>query len=303
MAISKFGFVTLMGAPNAGKSTLLNSFLGEKISIVCHKRQTTRTRIAGILTKNETQMVLVDTPGIFFDPKRRLEKSMISAAWQATFEAHIILLIVDVKSPYLFEDLEKIMEKLESVSEKVVLVLNKIDLLKDKSSLLKITQTLTSSFTFKEVFMISATKKTGLQNLEKLLISEMPEAPWMYPEDQLSNLPERFLAAELTREVLLHQLHEEVPYGLVVQTEKWEDFKNGDVKIFQMICVERKSHKSIVLGKQGSKIKTIGERARKEISKALGCKVHLFLHVRVDEKWQDKPDFYQDLGLDYKSND
>ena len=296
--MTKFGFVTLMGVPNAGKSTLLNALLGEKLSIVCHKRQTTRSRVAGILTKEDTQVILVDTPGIFFDAKGHLEKSMVSAAWQATAGAQIICLIVDAKSPYLFEDTKKIMERLKTVEEKVVLVLNKTDLLKDKSALLEITQELTSSFKFKNVFMISAQKKTGLATVEKFLLDAMPEGLWMYPEDQLSNLSERFLAAELTREVLLHYVHDEVPHGLAVLTEKWEDFNNGDVKIFQQICVSRKSHKSIILGKGGTKIKTIGEMARKEIAKALGCKVHLFLHVKVDEKWQENPEFYQELGLD-----
>lgn len=296
--MTKFGFVTLMGVPNAGKSTLLNALLGEKLSIVCHKRQTTRSRVAGILTKDDTQAILVDTPGIFFDAKGRLEKSMVSAAWQATAGAQLIFLIVDAKSPYLLEDTKKIMERLKTVEEKVVLVLNKTDLLKDKSALLNIAQDLASSFKFKEVFMISAHKKTGLEKVEKFLLEAMPEGMWMYPEDQLSNLSERFLAAELTREVLLHYIHDEVPHGLAVLTEKWEDFKNGDVKIFQQICVSRKSHKSIILGKGGTKIKTIGEMARAEISKALGCKVHLFLHVKVDEKWQENPEFYQELGLD-----
>lgn len=296
--MTRFGFVTIMGVPNAGKSSLLNALLGEKLSIVCHKRQTTRTRVAGILTKDKTQAILVDTPGIFFDTKGRLEKSMVSAAWQATSGSNLILLIVDSKSPYLLEDTKKIMERLRSVESKVVLILNKIDLLKDKSSLLEMTQHLTSNFRFKDVFMISAHKKTGLEKLEAFLRETLPEGVWMYPEDQLSNLPERFLAAELTREVLLHQVHDEVPHGLAVFTEKWEDFENGDVKIFQQICVERRSHKSIILGKAGSKIKLIGEMSRKEISKALGCRVHLFLHVKVDEKWQDKPEFYQDLGLD-----
>ncbi|MFN7663006.1 MAG: GTPase Era [Alphaproteobacteria bacterium] len=296
--MTKFGFVTLMGVPNAGKSTLLNALLGEKLSIVCHKRQTTRTRVAGILTKKETQAVLIDTPGIFFDAKGRLEKSMVSTAWQATTEAHIILLIADAHIPHFLEDTKKIMERLKNVEEKVVLVLNKTDLLKNKSALLEITQDLTSSFKFKNVFMISAHKKRGLDKVEQFILDSLPDGPWMYPEDQLSHLSERFLVAELTREVLLHQVHDEVPHGLAVLTEKWENFRNGDVKIFQQICVSRKSHKSIILGQQGNKIKAIGEIARKEISKALGCTVHLFLHVKVDEKWQEKPDFYEELGID-----
>ncbi len=296
--MKKFGVVTLMGAPNAGKSTLLNAILGEKLSIVCHKRQTTRTRVAGILTEGNTQTLIVDTPGIFFDTKRKLDKAMVSAAWQATFEAHLIFLIVDVKASYLKEDITKIIAKLESVSDKVVLILNKIDLFKDKSSLLSLTKELSEAFPFKDVFMVSSKKKEGVGRLVSFMKKNMPDGEWMYPEDQLTNLSERFLTAELTREVLLHQLHEEVPYGLTVHTEQWETFDNGDVKIFQMICLERVSHKAIVLGKKGQKIKHIGVLARQEISKALGCRVHLKLHVKVDEKWQDKPDFFHDLGLD-----
>lgn len=253
--MTKFGFVTLMGVPNAGKSTLLNALLGEKLSIVCHKRQTTRTRVAGILTKGEAQAILVDTPGIFFDTKGRLEKSMVSAAWQATAGANVILLIADVKNTYFLEDTKKIMERLRTVEEKVVLVLNKADLLKDKSKLLHIAQDLASSFKFKDVFMISAQKKMGVEKLEQFILKNLPEGDWMYPEDQLSNLSERFLAAELTREVILHQIHDEVPHGLAVRTEKWEDFENGDVKIFQQICVSRSSHKSIILGKLAQRSK------------------------------------------------
>lgn len=296
--MKKFGVVTLMGAPNAGKSTLLNTILGEKLSIVCHKRQTTRTRVAGIFTEDDTQIVIVDTPGIFFDTKKKLDKAMVSAAWQATFEAHVIFLIVDVSASYLREDIEKIMSRLESVSEKVVLILNKIDLLKNKEKLLSLTKEFSDAFPFQDIFMVSATKKEGVDALVSFMKNSMPAGEWMYPEDQLTNLSERFLTAELTREALLHQLHEEIPYGLTVQTEKWETFDNGDVKIFQMICLEKMSHKAIVLGKGGQKIKRIGELARAEMMKALGCRVHLKLHVKVDEKWQDKPDFFHDLGLD-----
>ena len=296
--MKKFGIVTLMGAPNAGKSTLLNAILGEKLSIVCHKSQTTRTRVAGILTEDQTQVLIVDTPGIFFNAKKKLEKAMVSAAWQATFEAHLIFLIVDVCAPYLFDDVEKIMEKLGDVSKKVVLILNKTDLKKDKTKLLLLTEKLTKNFDFQHIFMISAKTGQGVQDLVSLMKDKMPEADWMYPEDQLTNLSERFLTAELTREVLMHELHEEIPYGLAIQTEKWEMFDNGSVKIYQMICLEKKSHKPIVLGKDGQKIKKMGVRARQEIKKALGCEVHLKLYVKVDEKWQDKPDFYQELGLD-----
>ena len=233
--MKKYGVVTLMGAPNAGKSTLLNAILGEKLSIVCHKRQTTRTRVAGILTEGDTQVLIVDTPGIFFDTKKKIDKAMVSAAWQATFEAHLIFLIVDVTATYLRDDIAKITAKLESVSDKVVLILNKIDLFKNKAALLSLTEDLSKTFPFKEVFMISSKKGEGVPGLISFMKKKMPEGAWIYPEDQLTNLSERFLTAELTREVLLHQLHEEIPYGLTVHTEQWEAFDNGDVKIFQMI--------------------------------------------------------------------
>lgn len=296
--MKKFGIITLMGAPNAGKSTLLNHILGQKLSIVCHKRQTTRTRVAGIFTEGDTQALLVDTPGIFFNPKRKLEKAMVSAAWQATFEGDYIFLIVDAKTSHFKEDLEKIMEKLSSVQQKVVLILNKIDLVKQKDRLLGQIQSLTDTLQFHKVFMISARTGTGVKDLVRFIQDQLPEGDWRYPEDQLSDLPQRFLAAELVREALMHELHEEIPYGLVVKTEKWEPFDNGDLKIYFMICLEKQSHKAIVLGKGGQKIKTIGEKARMEISEVLECRVHLKLHVKVDEKWQDKPDFFQDLGLD-----
>lgn len=296
--MKKFGIITLMGAPNAGKSTLLNQILGEKLSIVCHKRQTTRTRVAGIFTEKETQVLLIDTPGIFFDPKRKLEKAMISTAWQATFEGDYIFMLVDAKSAYFQNDLKKIMGKLVDVQDKVILILNKVDLVKEKGRLLDHVKTLSEGFQFHKVFMISAKTGAGVKDLVKFMHESLPEGEWRYPEDQLSDLPQRFLAAELVREVLLHELHEEIPYGLVVQTEKWEPFHNGDLKIYFMICLEKQSHKAIVLGKGGQKIKIIGEKARAEISQALGCRVHLKLHVKVDEKWQDKPDFFHDLGLD-----
>ncbi|UNM06224.1 MAG: GTPase Era [Holosporaceae bacterium] len=297
--MKKFGVVTLMGAPNAGKSTLLNAILGEKLSIVCHKRQTTLYTSCRYFNRRGYTNFNCGYPRHFFlIRKKSWIRQWYRQHGRPPFEAHLIFLIVDVKASYLKEDIIKIISKLESVSDKVVLILNKIDLFKDKSSLLSLTKELSEVFSFKDVFMVSSKKKEGVDRLVSFMKKNMPDGAWVYPEDQLTNLSERFLTAELTREVLLHQLHEEIPYGLTVQTEKWETFDNEDVKVFQMICLERMSHKAIVLGKKGQKIKHIGVLAREEMSKALGCRVHLKLHVKVDENWQDKPDFFHDLGLD-----
>ncbi len=295
------GFVSLIGAPNAGKSTLLNALLGTKISIVCHKQQTTRTRVVGILTHEETQAVLVDTPGIFQNPKQRLEKSMISSAWQAVRDADLILLIVDASRTHMEDEEKKILEALKSKKKEAILVLNKVDLVPDKTKLLEKTKIFSEAGGFDRVFMISAKSGQGLLELKDYIFAQMPESEWFYPADQVSDMPQRLLTEELTREVLLHEVHAEVPYGLTVRTDLWEKFNNGSLKIVQTICVEREAHKPILVGKGGQKIKRIGEQARKEISRALGVKVHLMLHVKVDEKWKDRPESYQDLGLDFTS--
>lgn len=297
--MTRFGTVALVGSPNAGKSTLLNTLLGAKLSIVCHKRQTTRTRIAGILTDGSAQLILIDTPGIFFDAKTRLEKYMVAQAWQALFEADQVVFLADASHTKYQKDMNKIVGRLKEQNKDALLVLNKIDKVPNKANLLETSQWFMSQGIFKKAFMISAKKGQGTRDLVAYLAQHVPEGPWHYPEDQLATISERLLAAELTREVLLHELHEEIPYGLALQTDLWEPFDNGSLKIVQTIFVEKDSHKPIVLGKNGSKIKAIGMKARREIADALGCPVHLMLHVKVDEKWQDKAEFYHngDLNL------
>ncbi len=287
-----FGTVALVGVPNAGKSTLLNTLLGSKISIVCHKRQTTRTRIAGVFTQDHTQIVLIDTPGIFFNPKNRLEKYMVAQAWQGLFEADEALFLVDAARTRHREDVEKVIEKLKKEQKKVILVLNKVDQVKNKEDLLHQSKSLMDEGVFKEAFMICAKTGNGVPALVHYLMDRMPAAEWRYPEDQLATLSEKMLAEELTREVLMTELHDEIPYGLTVQTDLWEPFENGSLKIVQTIFIEKPSHKPIVLGKNGQKIKIIGSKAREEISRALGKTVHLFLHVKIDEGWQEKSEFY-----------
>jgi len=293
----KFGVVALIGAPNAGKSTLLNQIMGTKISIVCHKVQTTRCRIAGIFTEDKSQVVLLDTPGIF-KASTRFERAMVSAAWDAAFEADEIIFIVDATRPVEKTDAIHILRKLQKSEKKFILVLNKIDKVK-KEALLPIINQLSETGLVKQAFMISALKNNYVDDLVRYIKAEIPEGTWLYPEDQLANISERLLASEITREQVFHQVHEELPYLSAVQTELWEDFDNGDVKIVQIIYVARQAHKGIILGTQGQKIKMISERARKELKTILGRTVHLYLHVKVDEKWQDKPEHYQDLGLNF----
>lgn len=293
----KFGVVALIGAPNAGKSTLLNQIMGTKVSIVCHKVQTTRCRIAGILTEDESQVVLLDTPGIF-KAKTRFERAMVGAAWEAAFEADEIIFIVDATRPVEKTDALPILRKLQKAEKKFILVLNKIDKVK-KEALLPVLHQLNETGLVKQAFMVSALKNNYVDDLVKYIKSNVPQGEWLYPEDQLANISERLLAAEITREQIFHQVHEELPYLSAVQTELWEDFDNGDVKIVQIIYVARQAHKGIILGNQGQKVKMISERARKELEQILGRSIHLYLHVKVDEKWQEKPEHYQDLGLNF----
>ncbi len=293
----KFGVIALIGAPNAGKSTLLNQIMGTKVSIVCHKVQTTRCRIAGIFTEDDSQVVLLDTPGIF-KASTRFERAMVAAAWEAAFEADEVIFIVDASRPIEKTDAIHILRKLQKAEKKFILVLNKIDKVKKEALLPLITQ-LNETGLVKQAFMVSALKNSYVDDLVKHIKSEIPQGAWLYPEDQLANISERLLAAEITREQVFHQVHEELPYLSAVQTELWEGFDNGDVKIVQIIYVARQAHKGIILGNQGQKVKMISERARKELEKILDRKVHLYLHVKVDEKWQDKPEHYQDLGLNF----
>lgn len=292
------GFVSVLGEPNAGKSTLLNKIVGAKISIVTHKVQTTRRRILGIVIKDKTQIVLVDTPGIFA-PKRRLDKAMVKAAWNAPGEADINLLLVDVSRKDL-DPSKEILKKLKERTGKSPLLLcfNKIDRI-EKSRLLQISQEFAEIAPVDDIFMISALNGDGVDDLTTYLANTLPESAWLFPDDQMTDIPMRLFAAEITREHALRQLHQELPYNLTIETESWEEFDNGALKISQVIYVTRDAHKAIILGKKGEKIKSIGKAARLELEHLLDCSVHLFLHVKVKEDWQEKADHYFELGLDF----
>ncbi|WND01982.1 GTPase Era [Temperatibacter marinus] len=290
------GFVALIGAPNAGKSTLLNALVGMKIAIVTHKVQTTRTQLRGIAIHENSQLIFVDTPGIF-KPKRRLDRAMVSAAWQGADDAEIIALLVDARKG-LSEDVERIIEGLEESGKKAILILNKIDLIK-RDSLLALSTKCNEYDVFTETFMISALNSDGVTDLKSHLASAAQKGPWMYPEDDLSDVTMRVLAAEVTREKIYLRLHDEIPYAITVETEKWKELKDGSVRIEQVVHVTRDSHKQIVIGKGGSMLKKLGSMAREELEETMGRRVHLFLHVRVTEKWQDDKTMYQDMGLDW----
>ncbi len=290
------GFVAILGAPNAGKSTLLNHLIGQKISIVSPKPQTTRMRTLGVLTEGDMQRTFVDTPGIFA-PKRRLDEAMVNVAWQSLADADAVMLMVDASVKQPDEKTEAIIEALKAKQQRVILALNKVDAV-DKARLLPIAEKLNDSGAFSEIFMISALTGDGVADLKTHLKKLMPESPWFFEEDQLSDLPSRLIAAEATREQLFRQLQQELPYGLAVIPESWEEKKDGSVVIRQKILVARESHKPMVLGAGGSRIKSIGAAARMEIEKMLGLKAHLFLEVKVDEKWQDRVEIYQMFGLE-----
>jgi GTP-binding protein Era len=290
------GFIAVLGAPNAGKSTLVNRMVGAKVSIVSPKVQTTRTRVLGIAIHQATQLIFIDTPGIFA-PRRRLDRAMVAAAWSGAADADVSLLLIDATAG-LSRDSEAIIERMKSESRRAHLVLNKVDKI-NKPELLALTQTLVDTGIFDEVFMVSALKGQGVDDLMNFLASQMPEGPWHFPEDQVSDMTERLLAAEITREKLYLQLHQELPYATTVETETWEERKDGSVKIEQVIYVVRDSQKSIILGKGGQQIKKIGADSRKELEEILDRRVHLFLFVKVRENWGDDPDRYRDWGLDF----
>lgn len=290
------GFVALLGAPNAGKSTLLNYLVGAKVSIVTPKVQTTRTRVLGLTIRDNAQVVFVDTPGIF-QPKRRLDRAMVAAAWAGAADADIVVLLVDAQKG-VTQDARRIVEGLEKAGRKAILALNKIDLVR-RDKLLELADTLNESGVFTDIFMISATTGDGVEDLAKTFVERLPEGPWLYPEDQLSDMAERHLAAEVTREKLFLKLHQELPYALTVETEEWQDKPDGSVRIAQIIYVQRDTQKSIVLGKGGQMIKAVGAAARADLEEMMGCRVHLFLFVKVREKWGDDPDRYRDWGLDF----
>lgn len=293
---TRCGFVAIIGAPNAGKSTLLNQLVGSKVAIVTHKVQTTRSRIRGIAMEGDTQIVFVDTPGIF-KPKRRLDKAMVDAAWGGAGDADAIILMVDAEYERE-EDLERIVEGLKSQGRKAILVLNKIDATK-REKLLKLAERLNETGIFTDTFMISAMKGSGVADLRRHLAKMMPAGPWHYPEDQAADVPLRSLAAEVTREKLFLRLHDELPYSLTVETEEWEQKKDGSIRIAQVIFVERDSQKKIALGKGGQTIKTVGQLARQELEEMLETKVHLFLFVKVRENWSDDRERYREMGLDF----
>ncbi|HZU64034.1 MAG TPA: GTPase Era [Novosphingobium sp.] len=294
------GLVAVIGAPNAGKSTLVNALVGQKVAIVSPKAQTTRARLLGIaLEQSESanaQIILADTPGLFA-PRRRLDRAMVNAAWEGAEEADAILLVVDAAKKNR-EYLPPILETLAHRRERKLLVLNKVDLTA-KEPLLALAQELTQAVPFDEVFFISASTQDGVAQLKTRLAALMPQGPWHYPEDQVSDASERLMACEITREQLYRQLHDELPYDSTVRPESYRTRKDGSVEIHQQIVIARDSQKPIVLGKRGARLKAIGEAARTELASLLGVKVHLFLHVKVDEAWADSREIYEEIGLDW----
>lgn len=295
---TRSGFVAIIGAPNAGKSTLVNLLVGAKVSIVTHKVQTTRTRVLGIALRGNAQVCFIDTPGIFA-PRRRLDRAMVSAAWQGSSDADKTVLLIDSVIG-VNKELEAILKGLEKHGRKVILALNKIDLVK-RETLLALADRLNKTGLFTEIFMISATRKDGTEDLITHLADAMPVGPWLFPEDQLSDMPQMLLAAEVTREKLYLNVHQELPYALTVETESYDIKKDGSIRIEQVIYVERDSQKSIILGKDGAKVKTIGTAARQELQEMFETKVHLFLYVKVRTKWQDDPARYALWNLDFQA--
>jgi GTPase len=294
-APTRCGFCAIIGAPNAGKSTLVNQLAGSKVSIVSHKVQTTRARIRAIAIEGASQIVLVDTPGIF-KPKRTLDRAMVENAWGGAGDADAVVLLIDGR-PGLTEDAKALIAQLEHTKTKAILVINKIDLM-SRERLLEVAAEFNGAYPFEQTFMVSALNGSGTQDLLKFLAEKMPESPWLYPEDQVADVQLRFMAAEMTREVIYERLHEELPYASTVETESWEEQKNGSVKIGQVIYVQRDSQKAIVLGKGGQTIKLLGQMARKEMESQFGRKVHLFLFVKVRENWAEDKERLRNMGLD-----
>ncbi len=299
MTQTSAGFIALIGEPNAGKSTLLNRMVGAKVSIVTHKVQTTRARIRGVAIEGDAQLVFVDTPGLFA-PRRRLDRAMVAAAWSGAADADVVVLMVEAHRG-VTQGVERILEQLSEMSRgrTVALAINKIDRV-EAPVLLGLTQALNERFDFAETFMISAEKGHGVQQLREWLSGRMPAGPWLYPEDQIADLPMRMIAAEMTREKLTLRLHQELPYQLTVETENWEERKDGSARIDQLIYVARAGHKGIILGKKGETIKAVSQAARLELEEFLGRKVHLFLQIKVREKWLEEAERYSEMGLNFR---
>lgn len=298
-AKTRAGFVALIGEPNAGKSTLLNRMVGAKVSIVTHKVQTTRARIRGVAMEGEAQIVFVDTPGLF-QPRRRLDRAMVAAAWGGAADADVVVLLVEAHRG-VSEGVERILEGLVGIGKghKVALAINKIDRV-EAPVLLGLSQKLNERFDFAETFMISAERGHGVDALRKWLAGQLPAGPWLYPEDQIADLPMRMIAAEMTREKLTLRLHQELPYQLTVETENWEERDDGTARIDQLIYVVRDGHKGIVLGNKGETIKSVSKAARVELEEFLGRRVHLFLQVKVRPNWLEESERYSEMGLDFK---
>ena len=290
------GVIALIGAPNAGKSTLLNAIVGSKVAIVTHKVQTTRSRLRGIAVEGDSQLIFVDTPGIF-RPKRKLDEAMVEAAWSGAEDADVIVLLIDARKA-VGEEEQEILDALAKTGRKVTLALNKVDTV-ERSSLLEIASKCNELLAFEETFMISALTGSGVGDLRRYLADRMPQGPWLYPEDQLADVPLRQMAAEITREKVFLRLHQELPYASTVETESWKELRDGSVRVEQVLYVERDSQKKIALGKNGQTIKAIGSAAREELQELLGNKVHLFLFVKVREKWGQDPERFESMGLNF----
>ncbi len=302
---TKCGFIALIGAPNAGKSTLLNALVGAKVAIVSPKVQTTRARLTGIAVEGSSQLIFVDTPGIF-TPKRRLEKAMVEDAWTGASDADLVVLLVDARRPIKADDddTQRIVDGLKSNRRRAILAINKVDAVK-RPDLLALADRMNAEQLedgtplFTDVFMISALTGDGVADLGGHLAETLPSGPWLYPEDQIATAPWRYLAAEVTREKLFINLHQELPYQLTVETEDWEERKDGSVKISQVVYVTRANHKGIVLGKKGALVKKVGEAARHDLEAQMERRVHLFIFVKVRENWLDDPERYKEMGLDF----
>jgi GTP-binding protein Era len=301
MSPTRCGFVALIGAPNSGKSTLINALVGEKVSIVTRKAQTTRSTVRGVVMRGEAQIVFVDTPGLFM-PKRRLDRAMVASAWGAAGDADVLALLIDAKKEAaqsgVSEETEAILDALKESRKPELLLLNKIDAI-ERLKLLELSARLNAVHRFDDTFMISALTREGLDRLIDWLAAMIPPGPWLYPEDQIAEAPIRSLAAEITREKLLERLHDELPYQATVETDSWKDLPDGSARVEQTLFVTRESHRKIVLGEGGRTIKAIGTAARKDIAEAHGANVHLFLHVKVRENWLDDPERYRAMGLDF----